>query len=68
MTGINEEQCGFRKDGSLSDQIFVVTEFCEKGKEKKMMFSLAFTDLGKVYSHVADTKDLWSRRKGFWLA
>ena len=53
MTGINEKQCGFRKDGSLSDQIFVVTQFCEKGKGKKMMLSLAFMDLGKVYDRGA---------------
>lgn len=31
--GKSEEECGFRKDISCSDQIFVVSHLCEKMTE-----------------------------------
>ena len=55
---IGEEQSGFRKGRSCSDQIFVLRQLCEKMKEKGKKVWIAFMDLEKAYDRV-DREALW---------
>ena len=55
---IGEEQSGFRKGRSCTDQIFVLRQMCEKMREKKKNIYVAFMDLEKAYDRV-DREAMW---------
>ena len=55
---IREEQCGFRKGRSCTDQIFTVRQLSEKFIEKGKDVYWAFMDLEKAYDRV-DREAMW---------
>ena len=55
-----ESQCGFRKERSCTDMIFVIRQLVEKSWEHKSKSFFTFVDLKKAYDSVP--------RKGMWLA
>ncbi|XP_077091366.1 uncharacterized protein LOC143742394 [Siphateles boraxobius] len=53
-----ESQCGFRKDRSTSDMIFVLRQMQEKAREQKKDLFIAFIDLAKAFDTI-DRQVLW---------
>jgi len=53
-----EEQCGFRKRRSCTDDIFTVQQIIEKSKEHNAAPFLLFIDYEKAYGNVNRDK-LW---------
>ncbi len=53
-----ESQCGFRKDRSTSDMIFVLRQLQEKAREQNKDLFIAFIDLAKTFDTI-DRHVLW---------
>ena len=53
-----ETQCGFRKQKSTTDMIFVARQLLEKAREQRQDLYLAFVDLTKAYDTV-NREMLW---------
>jgi hypothetical protein len=53
-----EEQCGFRKRRSCTDEIFTVQQIIEKSKEHNLPLFLLFIDYEQAYGNVNRDK-LW---------
>ena len=51
-SGVDEDQCVFRKDRKCSDQIFIVEHLSETMKETKQLDFLTFKDLDKARENV----------------
>jgi len=53
---LDDTQCGFRRDRSTTDQIYILQQFFEKSWEHTEDVHTSFDDLGKVYDRVPPEK------------
>ena len=61
---LQEEQCGFRKERSCTDAIFVIKQLMEKRREFNLPLFLLFLDYEKAYDRV-DRQKFWEILKDY---